>query len=115
MKGFKQFLMRGNLIELAVAFIMGGAFAAVVTKFTKILMDIIGKFGGQPNFDKLNIVGINYGEFLTALVSFVILAFVIYFCVVKPSEAFKKEDPEAEPETNDYLKEIRDLLAEKKA
>lgn len=50
MKGFKDFLMRGNLIELAVAFILGGAFSTVVKSFTTIIMDLIGKLGGTPNF-----------------------------------------------------------------
>lgn len=116
MKGFKDFLLRGNLIELAVAFVMGGAFTAVVTAFTKLLMDLIGKvIGGQPNFDDLAIAGVNYGKFITALVAFVILGFVVYFFVVKPYEAardrLKKEgDPEAES-TEALLADIRDLLA----
>lgn len=115
MKGFKDFLMRGNLIELAVAFIMGGAFATVVTAFTKIIMDAIGKIGGQPNFDNIAIADVNIGKFITALVSFVILASVVYFFVVKPYEAVrdrmaKEGDPEAES-TEAILADIRTLLA----
>lgn len=116
MKGFKDFLLRGNLIELAVAFVIGGAFTAVVTAFTKLLMDVIGKaIGGQPNFDELAIAGVNYGKFITALVAFVILAAVVYFFVITPYEAAKARlkragDPEAES-TEALLADIRDLLA----
>ena len=52
MKGFKDFVMRGNLVELAVAFIIGAAFAAVVTAFTKVIIELLAKAGGAPNFDK---------------------------------------------------------------
>ncbi|HEU5455695.1 MAG TPA: MscL family protein, partial [Nocardioides sp.] len=51
MKGFRDFIMRGNLVELAVAFVMGAAFASVVTTFTAVLLSILGKAGGRPNFN----------------------------------------------------------------
>lgn len=115
MKGFKDFLLRGNLIELAVAFVMGGAFAAVVTAFTKIILDLLGRVGGQPNFDNLTILGgVNIGKFITALVSFVIIAFIIYFFVVKPYERVRerfKKDEVAPASAEELLTEIRDLLA----
>lgn len=119
MQGFKEFLLRGNLIELAVAFIMGGAFATVVESFTKILMDILGKFGGQPDFSQVTVSGINVGVFLTALVAFVILAFIVYFFIVKPYNVvktrFEKED-EAEVSAEEaLLVEIRDLLKAQRA
>lgn len=116
MKGFKDFLMRGNLIELAVAFIIGGAFAEVVKAFTKIIMDIIGKFGGSPDFSKVAVADINIGVFLTALVSFVIMSAIVYFLVVQPYEKIqalltKDKAPEVEaPTTDEILSEIRDLL-----
>lgn len=115
MKGFKEFLLRGNLIELAVAFIMGTAFAAVVESFTKIIMDIIGKFGGNPDFSTVAVGGVNIGVFLTALVSFVIMAAVVYFGIVAPynkaRQAFAKKTDEAPaPTSEDLLAEIRDLL-----
>ena len=50
MKGFREFLLRGNLVELATAVIMGTVFAAVVKAFTDMIMDVIGKFGGVPDF-----------------------------------------------------------------
>ena len=57
MKGFKDFLLRGNLIELAVAFIMAAAFGAVVTNFTQLVMDIIGKLGASPDFSAVASAG----------------------------------------------------------
>lgn len=116
MKGFKDFLMRGNLIDLAVAFIIGGAFGKVVEAFTKVVMDCIGLIGGQPNFDSVALGPIVVGPFITALVSFVIIASVVYFGIVKPYEAIKaridakKEAEAGAPTTEELLGEIRDLL-----
>ncbi|HEY7717211.1 MAG TPA: large conductance mechanosensitive channel protein MscL [Pedococcus sp.] len=116
MKGFKDFVMRGNLVELAVAFVMGAAFAAVVTSFTAVLMSLLGKVGGKPDFNAYKPGGVPVGIFLTALVSFLILAAVVYFFVVKPYEAARtrfarQEEDAAPPEDVQLLKEIRDLLA----
>jgi len=117
MKGFKDFVMRGNLVELAVAFIMAASFGAVVTSFVKIVMDVIGKVGGTPDFSDYQPRGIHVGGFLTALVAFLILSTVVYFFVVKPYEAAKArlfpstptdEAPDADVA---LLTEIRDLLA----
>ena len=116
MKGFKDFVMRGNLVELAVAFIMATAFAAVVTAFTKFIIELLGKAGGKPNFDSFKPGGLTtVGPFLTALVAFLIMAAVVYFFIVKPYEAAKKRfmapEPEAEPEEEIILlREIRDSL-----
>src|SRR6476646_8578802 len=116
MQGFKSFVMRGNLVELAVAFVIGAAFATVVTAFTKMFMDVLGKLGGTPNFSDYKPGGVSVGAFLTALISFLIVAFVIYFFVVKPYETAKErffpKEPDAEtidPNT-ELLKEIRDEL-----
>ncbi|HET7725100.1 MAG TPA: MscL family protein [Propionibacteriaceae bacterium] len=122
MSGFKHFLFRGNLIELAVAFIIGGAFATVVQAFTKIVIELLAKVGGAPNFDAWAPGGLTtVGPFLTALVSFIILAAVVYFALVRPYEVinarFRKpidEGPGA-PTTEDLLTEIRDLLAAQKS
>jgi large conductance mechanosensitive channel len=116
MKGFKDFIMRGNLVELAVAFVMGAAFASVVTTFTAVLLSLIGKAGGRPNFNSYNPGGVPVGVFLTALISFLILAAVVYFFIVKPYEAARtrfarQEEDAAPPEDVQLLKEIRDLLA----
>ena len=75
MKGFKDFIMRGNLIELAVAFIIGGAFATVVSAFTKMIIEALAKVGGAPNFDDWKVFGLTtFGPFLTALASFLLIA-----------------------------------------
>ena len=123
MKGFRDFLMRGNLVELAVAVIIGTAFAAVVKAFTAMIMDVIGKFGGVPDFSNRSIAGISVGAFITALLTFVLTAAVVYFLVVIPynkiSERLKREaDPaEATPAvtSEDLLTEIRDLLRDQAA
>ncbi len=116
MKGFKDFLMRGNLLEVAVAFVIGGAFGKVVESFTKLFMDLISKLiGGEANFDSVTVAGIAIGPFITAIVNFVIVAAVIYFLIVKPVNAIRERNKPAEEavETTeiDLLVEIRDLLA----
>ena len=115
MDGFKNFILRGNLVELAVAFIMATSFAAVVTATVGVIMDIIGKAGGTPNFSKWTPGGISIGVLLTALITFLILAAVVYFAIVVPytkaqEKFFPKEDAGA-PEDVRLLQEIRDLLA----
>lgn len=116
MKGFKDFLMRGNLVELAVAVIIGAAFSSVVSEFTQVLLDIIGLLGGNPDFSTVAIGPIVVGPFINAVVSFVIVAAVVYFGVIKPFERLsnlRKKEAEAEPVTptsEDLLTEIRDLL-----
>jgi large conductance mechanosensitive channel len=114
-KGFKDFVMRGNLVELAVAFIVGAAFATVVKTFTDVLLSLIGKVGGKPDFNDIKPGGVPVGAFLTALVAFLIVAAVVYFFVVKPYEVAKARF--ARTETDDapnddvvLLTEIRDLL-----
>lgn len=116
MKGFKEFLMRGNLVELAVAFVIGAAFAKVVETFTAMFMDLLGKAGGTPDFSSFNPGGISVGAFLTALVAFVILAAIVYFGVVLPytkaKERFAQNNEEAPALTKseELLEEIRDAL-----
>jgi large conductance mechanosensitive channel len=89
MKGFKAFLMRGNLIDLAVAVVIGVAFNAVVQALiADIITPLIAAIGGKPNFGALTFTIHNskfsYGAFINALLSFVIIAAVIYFLVVGP-------------------------------
>ena len=112
--GLKDFLLRGNLIELAVAVIMGTTFGAVVSSFTDLLLDIVGKFVGTPNFSQVAVGGVNLGAFLSALFTFVLTGLVIYFFVITPYNKFaditKKDEPEVAASTEDLLAEIRDLL-----
>jgi large conductance mechanosensitive channel len=116
LKGFKDFIMRGNLVELAVAFVIGAAFATVVSAFTAVLMGFIGKIGGQPDFSSATIADVNVGNFINAVISFLIVAAVIYFFVVTPYNSLqermaKGEEPTPPAPDIALLTEIRDLLA----
>jgi large conductance mechanosensitive channel len=107
--------MRGNLVELAVAFIMAAAFGAVIKAFTDMILSIIGKAGGNPNFNVWKPGGVPVGVFLTALISFLIVAAIIYFFVVKPyemlRERYAKQEEDAAPDEDVLLlREIRDAL-----
>ena len=97
LRDFRAFALRGNLLELAVAFILGVAFAAVVSSFVNdVLMNIIAAVAGKPDFNDLTFsVGdgvIRYGRFLTALVSFLVLAFVL-FLIVRSVERMLSSKP----------------------
>ena len=119
LQGFKDFIMRGNLVELAVAFIMATAFAAVVTAFVGFIMSIVSKiFDGPPNFDTYTPGGILVGPVITAVITFIIIAAVVYFIVVTPYTKMQERinagmEPEPETLSQDVvvLQEIRDLLA----
>lgn len=119
MSGFKNFLLRGNLVELAVAFIMGTAFATVVTAMVAVIMSLIGKVGGQPNFNAWKPGHVPVGAFLTALVAFVILAAVVYFLIVKPYTIAKDRyfpgEAAGTPADVAVLEEIRDILASRQS
>jgi large conductance mechanosensitive channel len=88
-KGFRDFILRGNLVDLAVAVVIGAAFTALITALVRdVVTPTIAAIGGQPNFSHLSFT-INkshflYGEFLNALITFLIVAAVVYFLVVKP-------------------------------
>ena len=119
LKGFRDFILRGNLVELAVAFVMAEAFGAVVTATVAVIMDLVGKIGGAPNFSSYAPGGVHIGTWLTAVIAFIVLAIVVYFIIVVPSNRVmlrfgsKKEEPV--PEDIKLLTEIRDLLAERRA
>ena len=122
---FKEFAMRGNVVDLAVGVIMGAAFAPIVaTLVDNIVMPPIGYMMAGVDFSKLAVelptptdpILIRYGLFLNALIKFLITAFAI-FLLVKAMNSMKKPAPAAAPAgpppTEVYLKEIRDLLAKK--
>jgi large conductance mechanosensitive channel len=120
LKGFKDFILRGNLVELATAFIVGGAFATVVTTFTAVLLSVVAKVVGsdKPNMTAFQPGDIPVGAFLTALIGFLIIAGVVYFFVVTPYNALQARmarGEEAAPPSADValLTEIRDLLADR--
>jgi large conductance mechanosensitive channel len=126
-KEFREFLLRGNVVDLAVAVILGAAFGAVVTSFVNdILMQLIAMIGGQPDFSGLsftiNDAEFRYGAFLNTVISFVIVGAAIFFLVIKPintlmarRKAGLEPEPEAVPEDVVLLGEIRDLLREGRA
>ncbi|MCI6899458.1 MAG: large-conductance mechanosensitive channel protein MscL [Tenericutes bacterium] len=120
---FKTFISRGNVVDMAVGVIIGGAFGKIVTSLVNdVLMPVIGVFLGGLDFSDLSIkVGdatIKYGSFIQTIVDFLIVAFCI-FMIVKLFESFKKkkeEETEEAPKKSDevlLLEEIRDLLKKK--
>jgi large conductance mechanosensitive channel len=116
MTGFKNFILRGNLVELAVAFVMAAAFAAVITATVDVLMGLIGKAGGHADFSTYKPGGLPVGAWITAVISFLVIAAVVYFVIVKPYTAAKERFfPSPEPGTPEdvkLLQEIRDLLVQ---
>jgi large conductance mechanosensitive channel len=117
--GFKNFLLRGNVVDLAVGVIIGAAFGAIVDSLVKdVITPIIGLIGGTPDFSSIKLGAINIGNFINALVAFLIKAAALYFIVVVPMSramALMKK-PESAPvvaiaEDVKLLTEIRDLLA----
>jgi len=99
LKGFRDFIMRGNVVDLAVAFVIGGAFALVVTSFVSdILMPLLGLLN-IPDFTEWvwttpGGAEIRYGSFLNAVIAFILVAAAIYFFVIKPMERMRKpEEP----------------------
>lgn len=103
---FKKFISRGNVVDMAVGIIIGGAFTGIVTSLVEdIINPLIGLFGGM-NFDryKLTLLGeatLNYGEFLTAVMNFVIMAFVVFLLVSAINKMSEKVNPKkpADPTT----------------
>lgn len=129
LKEFKDFAMKGNLVDIAVAFVMGGAFGKVVTSFTEgMVSPLIGMLTGKDLSKNMWVikegevdatgtviqpeVAIKWGAFLTAVIDFVIVAFVM-FMIIKAINSMKKKEeaaPAATPEDIQLLREIRDAL-----
>jgi large conductance mechanosensitive channel len=116
-KEFRDFLMRGNLVELAVAFVMGLAFAALITAFVDgLIMPIIAMIIGKPDFSDLtftiNDAVFRYGAFITAAITFVSTAAAIFFFVVKPMDALmeRRKQP-ADAVVSDEERRHQELLA----
>src|SRR3954453_14664330 len=127
-KEFREFILRGNVVDLAIAVVVGAAFGAVVAAFVAaIVTPLIAAIGGKPNFGTLSFT-INgsrfaYGHFLNAVISFLIISAVIFFFVVKPlnlllarrKAADVTPEPAAPAEDVRLLTEIRDLLQSRPA
>jgi len=132
LKGFKEFIMRGNVVDLAVAVVIGGAFTLVVTALVKdILTPLIAAIAGKPDFSQLTFT-INksrfaYGDFINNVINFLLVAAAIYFVIVVPMKkmtelrarriAAGQPVEEAAVPTDEavLLREIRDLLANRSA
>jgi len=107
MRGFRAFLLRGNVVDLAVGVVIGVAFGTVIAAFVKDLVTpLIAAFGGQPDFSALyftiNKSKFLYGDFVNAILAFLIVAAVIYFLVVMPYTALierSRKEPPADPTT----------------
>lgn len=123
LKGFKDFLLRGNVLDLAVAVVVGAAFTAIVTAFTSnIINPLIAAIGGSDElgWGKEIIAGnpetfVNIGAVVTAIINFVIIAAVVYFVLIVPANVAKKkfatEPEDKEASETDLLIQIRDILA----
>ena len=123
LKEFREFILRGNVIDLAVAVVLGAAFGAVVNSLVKdLLTPLIAMIFGEPDFSALSFTingsHFNYGAFINAVIAFLSVAAAIFFFVVKPvnmlaerRRAGEELPPEAVPEDIILLSEIRDLLA----
>jgi large conductance mechanosensitive channel len=113
---FRDFLLRGNLVELAVAFVMGVAFAALVTSFVDdLIMPIIAMIFGKPSFADLtftiNDAVFRYGSFITAAITFVTIAAAIFLFVVKPVDAIRaRREGDADEVEPDEERRHRELL-----
>lgn len=123
-KGFKEFVLRGNVVQLAVAVVMGAAFGAIINALVQdIIMPFITAIFGKPDYSSLfftiNKSQIKYGSFITACISFLFIAIGVYFFIVAPINHFEKARrrrrglPEQVPDTTEIevLTQIRDLMA----
>ena len=125
LKEFRVFMLRGNIIELAVAIVIGVAFGALVTSLVaNLLTPIVAAIIGKPDFSNLTFAingsVFHYGSFLNALIAFVSIAAAVFFFVVRPVDAIqrrmgieKPEDGRSDEAT--LLEEIRDILKEQRA
>ena len=118
-KGFKEFLLRGNIVDLSIAVVIGTAFTALVTKFTEsVIQPLISRIGagGESDYGILRIpIGgdqsIDLIVLLSAAINFVLVAAVVYFLIVLPYSKFRKKEEETVEAEVVLLTEIRDLLA----
>ncbi|MDJ0108164.1 large conductance mechanosensitive channel protein MscL, partial [Rhodococcus erythropolis] len=123
LKGFKDFLLRGNVLDLAVAVVVGAAFTAIVTAFTSnIINPLIAAIGGSNELGwGVEIISgnpetfLNIGAVVTAIINFIIIAAVVYFVLIVPANAAKKkfvsEPEDKEASETDLLIQIRDILS----
>jgi large conductance mechanosensitive channel len=121
LKGFRDFVMKGNVIDLAAAVIIGAAFGAIIDSLVKdLITPILGMLGGQPDFSTIKVGGIQLGNFLNAVLGFLFKAAGLYFLIVVPFSKLAARlaaAPAPAPgpsQQEQYLREIRDLLQQQK-
>ncbi len=117
MKGFKQFLLRGNVVDLAVAVVMGAAFGAVVSKLVAdLLTPLIAAIAGKPDFGAISFTIHNskflIGDFINALVSFVLIAAAVYYFIVLPMNTIKARLHRGEAPPDPTTKKCPECLSE---
>jgi large conductance mechanosensitive channel len=117
LKGFRQFLLRGNVIDLAVAVVIGGAFGAVVTALVKdLITPLIAAIAGKPDFSAISfaINGSQFpiGDFINALVSFLLIATAVYFFIVVPMNAFMARMRRGEAPPDPTTKKCAECLSD---
>jgi len=114
LKGFRDFVLRGNVLDLAVGVIIGGAFGTVVTSLVKdIFTPFIGNLVGKPDFSAIQFNHIMIGNFLNALIAFLLVAMAVYFFIVVPANAlmarFHKPVPDVPPATKTCSECLSDI------
>jgi large conductance mechanosensitive channel len=110
-EGFKAFIARGNVIDLAVGVIIGASVGEIVNSLVKdVLTPIIGLIGGQPDFSAIKLAGVGVGSFLNNVISFLIKAAALYFFIVMPFNRFAAKLTPPPTPTEALLKEIRDAV-----
>jgi len=115
-KGFRDFILRGNVLDLAVGVIIGGAFGTVVTSLVKdVITPIIGNLAGKPDFSAIAFDHVMIGNFLNAIIAFLMVALSVYFFIVVPANAlmarFKKPVPDVPPATKACPECLSDIPA----
>ena len=118
LKGFRDFVARGNVLDLAVGVIIGAAFGAIVDSMVKdLITPLLGLVGGSPDFSAVKLGPVAVGSFVNAIIAFLLKAAGLYVFIVLPYNRFARKPAAAAPAAASelYLKEIRDLLAKRTA
>ena len=117
LQGFKKFLFRGNVVDLAVAVVIGASFGAVVTSFVaNVLTPLIAAIAGKPDFSDLSFTinnsKITYGLFFNSLISFLLIAAAVYFLIIAPMNAFDERRRRGEAPADPTTKKCPECLSE---
>jgi large conductance mechanosensitive channel len=117
LKGFRNFITRGNVLDLAVGVIIGAAFGGIVDSLVKdLITPLIGLIGGTPDFSALKVGPVGLGSFINAVIAFILKAAGLYFLIIVPFNRFAAKLAAAPPPPSPselYLKEIRDSLVKR--